>query len=475
MKSTNEAQQAMHVPVPVSGKTSSSKPTWDLVSPSALATSAVSVFESVAESASETVSESISPSTFSTMQAPRILTGMTLAPLPRSLPRQWKEVAAAPDMRTRAGTTVPVPGTEISGTHWQASANGRAQTSNSEAAGKALNSGTSDETAVLPIADVTLHEALQKSHAEAYSQGHEAGYRDGKEEGYANGLELGKQEVLSAAVTARQALNASMLAEASDRKTRFENLLSGFREQAWRLRQEAEDDLLALCFEALCQIVGSHLNDPAMLRSQILTAMQKAAPDKLLQIRLHPVDLQLLEEHDRVEAGAKLWHGKAPRSAGGHGTVAPPRTMEFAGTAGIAAAPGLSRHAGMDARPDEIPVTAHGVDSAGHGPQDNRPAFLPGITLTADSSLTQGGCVIDTTQGCLDGRLEHQLIEFRRLLLHTRSVHGQGKRGELAAVTTSTCAEHIGVSANTSSDVNTGVCVRAGSTTGTGTGTGAAP
>lgn len=226
---------------------------------------------------------------------------------------------------------------------------------------------------------------------EARQRAVEAGYREGWEAGFNEGRQAGHQEAMASAAVESQRERAAMQAQWRGGWRQLEALLTTLRVQGNLFLATCEDDMVALCFEALCQILGRSTVDPAMVRRQIVAAIAAAGPVRPLEVRLHPMDLQLLAQGMEVTEVRETQIDE--QTVNDEGVTAPPHM----------ASAQAHKH-----RPDDCSTFA-------------ARAFPDGVTLVADHTLLMGGCVIDGSQGGLDARLDHQLARLRDLLLDTRN------------------------------------------------------
>jgi flagellar assembly protein FliH len=226
---------------------------------------------------------------------------------------------------------------------------------------------------------------------EARQRAVEAGYREGWQTGYDEGRQAGHKEAMGSAAVERQHERAAVQAQSRDSRRQLEAVLKTLRTQGDLFLAACENDMVALCFEALCQILGRSTVDPAMVRRQIVAAVTATGSVRPLEVRLHPMDLQLLVEGMEVSDGREKQIDE--QTVNDEGAAATSRMTSA--QAGKHRADGCSTPAAR--------------------------AFLDGVTLVADHTLLMGGCVIDGSQGGLDARLDLQLARLRDLLLETRN------------------------------------------------------
>ena len=225
---------------------------------------------------------------------------------------------------------------------------------------------------VEPVEDlIALHKrAWQQGHAQGLQQGklqgQEAGYRVGYDAGYQEGLKLGQQKSAQLA----QAVASRTQDEMTELRQRLESVLQALPEQVAKRLAEAEDDMVALSFQALCGIAGEKLATPAGIRQHLLHALRDWHPRATLQVCMHPNDLRQL--HD----------GALPTESA-DASVDPSKTGGIVGD----------------------------LHQLGHDQ----------VQWVADPTIDLGGCELRSSEGGLDARLQTQLDALRTLLLAVRS------------------------------------------------------
>ena len=207
---------------------------------------------------------------------------------------------------------------------------------------------------------------LSDQQARACEQGRADGYRQGHEEGFREGLRLGQQKSEQMA----QAEVKRARDQALERLRRLDELLQGVPDQVSRRVAAAEDDMVALCFGAVCRIAGEQLASVAGVRQHLLHSLRDWHSRAALAVHLHPDDLQLLQSSDRA-------------------TEATPGTTES------------SAVGAMD----------HDLQHLGHQK----------VQWVADPTIDIGGCVLRSSEGGLDARLQTQMDSLRLLLLEVRA------------------------------------------------------
>jgi flagellar assembly protein FliH len=159
-------------------------------------------------------------------------------------------------------------------------------------------------------------------HATGYGSSHDADHESDRDAGYAAGHAQGIESGLEAgrAMARQDAERAAQEARAQyeTRLAAFDRLLDSLsRETADRLAA-AEEEMAGLCFDVLCQILGTVMAGAAGIRAHLRNAISGWSRDAALTVLLHPADLALLApEQDsaalprnvRLQADASLVHG----------------------------------------------------------------------------------------------------------------------------------------------------------------------
>lgn len=204
----------------------------------------------------------------------------------------------------------------------------------------------------------------QEGYQAGLAQGRAEGLRQGREEGRPQGYEMGLAEGRKAG--AQEVLDqARATREAAGVRMALldriaRELPAQFGEQLTSRLQAAEDDMVALCFTVLCRILGD-------------THVQRAA--------LGPQVRQAIHQACGADAAGLL---------------------------------SVHVHPGDLTRLQEDPELAEWLRGRGG-------TALPWV---ADDQVRLGGCLVHTTQGTLDARLETQLAALQEMLLTSRQTEG---------------------------------------------------
>lgn len=208
-----------------------------------------------------------------------VLRDIGLDAMPYSLQRR----GAAPAMAAERPFTAPAIQTlesQLSDKYLEGFAAGRA----AEAEAALTQRRLADENALKDRRD----QAVQEGHAEGLAQGHEEA-RDGAQSGQ---VELQRQ------ATVLQALADSLSSQID------------------AALQQGEDDLVGLCHDVICRILGEAAPTPLGVRSVVAQALELAR-GKVLSIHLHPDDLALYQAHGGQQDSGIRWVGDSAMTLGG--------------------------------------------------------------------------------------------------------------------------------------------------------------
>lgn len=207
---------------------------------------------------------------------------------------------------------------------------------------------------------------------EGLAHGQQVGYEQGLQDGSQGAQHEMRQQLDRAAQEFAAAQVRAALTEAEEQvhqHTRqlhanlerklvlLETVLQQFQTQVHLAVVDAEDEMLALAFEAVCRMLGKQVADLPGLRSQLQNSLEAWRGRAPLSLHLHPDDLSLLQSDP--------------------GAVS------------------ILRSAGFDTE---------------------------GATMSwvADAEVVLGGCMLRSSEGALDARLETLLDALKSSLLRTR-------------------------------------------------------
>lgn len=147
----------------------------------------------------------------------------------------------------------------------------------------------------------------------------QSGFEEGRQQGYQDGQHAGQQEGFAAGKRDALAQASALIAEAREQATkeaiqrattqaeqeiaqrwkqyqdRLDTLLAALPNQIAQRLDASEDDMLALCMDALVQLLGRQAVQPQALRPALEHAMQQLKARPLISVALHPSDLAALQ------------------------------------------------------------------------------------------------------------------------------------------------------------------------------------
>ncbi|MCE3270990.1 MAG: flagellar assembly protein FliH [Ramlibacter sp.] len=141
-------------------------------------------------------------------------------------------------------------------------------------------------------AELVYREAASAGFAEGVRQGRQEGAAAGYDEGVRNGHEEAQRHAGEEAARAVTAATAALVEE----RTRLAAIASSWDAMSREMASLAEDDLLALCYEVICRIVGDVAVHPVNVRAALVQATAAARDEASLLLRVHPADAVLLDQ-----------------------------------------------------------------------------------------------------------------------------------------------------------------------------------
>jgi len=166
---------------------------------------------------------------------------------------------------------------------------GRVRTFDPEPQGPAATSTIPDANRRSDRIAAEMHEV----HREAERSGYEEGLRRGLAEAEAKG-----EAAVQKAIADAQALRASEREKLARVYASLEAAVKG-------CLREAEEDMVALCFETICRMVGDHALQPEAVRAQVLQRVSALVDAPGAAIHLHPEDAEFLEQDPQFLANGK--------------------------------------------------------------------------------------------------------------------------------------------------------------------------
>jgi len=215
----------------------------------------------------------------------------------------------------------------------------------------------------------------QPPYAQVLAEAREQGYREGLEQGLREAATRSQQQAKDAErqlaeqmAKAREAAERRVTADATGFMSRLKQLLETLPREIDARIVAAEEDMLALCMDALARFLGEGMADPERMLQWLRMAARDMRLRPIVAVHLHPDDLETLR-----------------------GAQSAMTTFECeSGPSAVAAA-----------------ETPH-VHSAR-------------IQWVGDPTLGPGGCVLRSPEGGLDAGLETRLRLLSEAWLQTRS------------------------------------------------------
>ena len=137
-------------------------------------------------------------------------------------------------------------------------------------------------------------------------RGYEAGLRQGHAEGLRRGEEEGRRQAREAfkgeADRALQMAVSEATVPLKEREARLAALVASLEAEQRALRTAAEDEMVALCYETVCRILGRRAIRPAIVRTHLAHAMSLARETGGLAVHVHPQDAALMQAVQPVAA-----------------------------------------------------------------------------------------------------------------------------------------------------------------------------
>jgi flagellar assembly protein FliH len=205
--------------------------------------------------------------------------------------------------------------------------------------------------------DAAYQEGLEQGRKVGHEQGRELGYKAGLEQGLQEGKDKGFKESLRLEQQARDALAASI--QRLDALTNA--ITSQCNEQMTVRMQASEEDMVALCLTVVCRFLGEKLVSRETIAQAVRQAIQKCC-------------------------------GSGTQSA-------------------------LSSLLAVHVNPADLAVLQENPELL-EWLKRNGAGSLPWIP---DEQVRLGGCIVRSSQGSLDARLETQFEALREVLLQARS------------------------------------------------------
>ena len=148
-----------------------------------------------------------------------------------------------------------------------------------------------------PAEEGARAQALREAHALAVREGREEGLRAGRAEGLREGRALAAEEIRQAV---QRAVAEAVLPLQAQRE-RLQEIARRAQETPAAVLAAAEDDMVALCYETLCRLIGASGVGPDAVRAQLAQLVVLHGGTEVV-LHVHPQDAQLLERSTRGQA-----------------------------------------------------------------------------------------------------------------------------------------------------------------------------
>lgn len=224
------------------------------------------------------------------------------------------------------------------------------------------------QPASMPVL-ATEHQALEMAKQQGQRIGYEAGYQDGlaqarrdaQEQVEKLAQELARKHVDEAYSRADQQAQKQiqqLKSELQQQYNRITHLSQELPAQLVQYLQDVEDDMLALVYEVVCRILGDEAASLPGLRAQLQLSLKAWNGRTMLSVHIHPDDMELLQ--------------------------------------GDASSQKVLKNAGFSIEKSSL-------------------------RWVSDPKINLGGCLLRSSEGELDARLEVQLQTLKTVLLKTRA------------------------------------------------------
>lgn len=147
-------------------------------------------------------------------------------------------------------------------------------------------------------ATVVSPEAIDQ---DAQARGYEEGLARGKEQGFNTAFEQGlnegyEQGLKEGRAAGQQAAEHAALEAIQSRLSLLDQWMQALPDQLNLRLRHVEEDMVALSYEAVCQIIGTAHISLSGVRELIKVALDQAQGRPLVAVHVHPDDLLLLEQ-----------------------------------------------------------------------------------------------------------------------------------------------------------------------------------
>lgn len=175
------------------------------------------------------------------------------------------------------------------------------------------------ETAISSPAPAALASAEQERRR-GYGEGQAEGRQEGLREGYEEGVRRGREEIAASARSAVESAVADATRALEARAERLSSLFDAIEATAAGRLRAMEDEMLALCYESVCAVLGSQAILPSTVRTYLQQTLASCEPGAVLHV--HPQDAALMQELGLATGGAR-WAADPAVTLGGCIVVQP--------------------------------------------------------------------------------------------------------------------------------------------------------
>jgi flagellar assembly protein FliH len=140
---------------------------------------------------------------------------------------------------------------------------------------------------------------------------------DAQRAGYEDGLRQGLREAEGQAQTAAANAVARALVPVEEQKQKLARLQASVTDALAQALRLAEDEMVALCFETICRMVGEAGKDPETLRAQVRVLAAQVGDHAGLAVHVHPQDAEILLASLEQEPAGLRWIADAEVTLGG--------------------------------------------------------------------------------------------------------------------------------------------------------------
>ena len=163
----------------------------------------------------------------------------------------------------------------------------------------------------------------ERVYREAAVAGFEEGVRQGRQDGsiagYEDGLRSGREESQRLAADENERAVARETAALVEERAHLAAIACSWTAAFEQVSSLAEDHMVALCYEAICKIVGDAAVKPEGIRAALVEAMASERDEPRLLLRVHPADIPVLEQAGIAGAPGQsvAWRGDPEVAHGG--------------------------------------------------------------------------------------------------------------------------------------------------------------